>query len=655
MSWLSKLADTYESGSKLDIPESDKPIPVSHTLQNAHINIVIDGEGNFKRASVLEKTQIVLPATESSAGRSSGEAPHPLADKLQYIAGDYAKFGGKKKPYFDGYKKQLQDWCNSEFSHPMAKAVLKYIEKEAVVQDLVLESILHLSDQNFLLTKWEDENTEQPALFRLLPKEKGVLDQGNAMVCWTVELEGQQSSQTWKDKELQNNWIKFDSSFGENNGFCYVLGNFDDNVPLAVNHPAKLRHTGDKAKLISSNDKSSFTFRGRFITAEHAAGVSFEITQKAHNALRWLISRQGYRNGDQVIVAWAVSGKEIPQPMEDIWSFLNEEIIEKEHVVESHMELNPDHSLDLGQTFAKKLNNYMRGYAAKLNPTEMIVIMGLDSATPGRMGITYYKESFAEEFLDNVKKWHEDFAWIQKRYIDDGNSSKKKAIWSVSSPVVKDIWMSAYGARITDSLKKNVIERITPAIIDGMQIPIDIVNLTFKNVVNRGAYKSDEFWLWEKNLGIACSLYKGHYKRNADINKRKDYKMALDFTNSSRDYLYGRLLAVAEYIEEMALMIGRENRTTTAARLMQYFADRPFSTWRNIELALQPYKQRLYNNRKGFIVNREKELDEIYSKFKGSDFTNNQALSGEFLLAYHLQRLSYKNKDENVEDKNTKE
>jgi hypothetical protein len=43
--------------------------------------------------------------------------------------------------------------------------------------------------------------------------------------------------------------------------------------------------------------------------------------------------------------------------------------------------------------------------------------------------------------------------------------------------------------------------------------------------------------------------------------------------------------------------------------LMQRFADRPFSTWRNIELALQPYTQRLQGSRAGFLVNRKKELD----------------------------------------------
>lgn len=55
MSWLEKLYETYEAGVHLDFPEDKKLMPISHTLQNAHINIVIDEHGNFKRATVLEK------------------------------------------------------------------------------------------------------------------------------------------------------------------------------------------------------------------------------------------------------------------------------------------------------------------------------------------------------------------------------------------------------------------------------------------------------------------------------------------------------------------------------------------------------------------------------------------------------------------------
>ena len=127
--------------------------------------------------------------------------------------------------------------------------------------------------------------------------------------------------------------------------------------------------------------------------------------------------------------------------------------------------------------------------------------------------------------------------------------------------------------------------------------------------------------------------------------------MALEKDRTTRDYLYGRLLAVAERIEETALRAAGEDRPVTAARLMQRFADRPFSTWRNIELALQPYMQRLKNTRPGFLVNCKKDLDKVLSAFSPEDFTSDKALSGEFLLGYHCQKQHWQTTFEN---KNTK-
>ena len=119
--------------------------------------------------------------------------------------------------------------------------------------------------------------------------------------------------------------------------------------------------------------------------------------------------------------------------------------------------------------------------------------------------------------------------------------------------------------------------------------------------------------------------------------------MSLEEDRQTRDYLYGRLLAIAARIEEVALNVGGESRPTTAARLMQRFADRPFSTWRNIELGLQPYIQRLQGTRVGFLTNRQKELDAVYAAFLPNDFTSEKSLSGEFLLGYHCQKQYWRN------------
>ena len=128
--------------------------------------------------------------------------------------------------------------------------------------------------------------------------------------------------------------------------------------------------------------------------------------------------------------------------------------------------------------------------------------------------------------------------------------------------------------------------------------------------------------------------------------------MALEADRTTRDYLYGRLLAIAESIERFALTKAEKNRDTTAARLMQRFSDRPYSTWRNIELALVPYKSRLRSSEKGagFLFRREKLLDEILCSFQREDFTTDRPLAGEFLLGYHCQRRALWPKPEAEED-----
>ncbi|MFO3431999.1 type I-C CRISPR-associated protein Cas8c/Csd1 [Legionella pneumophila serogroup 1] len=642
---MSKLYETYQQSLQLDLPDIGQLMPISHTLQNAHINIVIDGDGNFKRAKVLEKMQIILPATEKSAGRSSGEAPHPLADKLQYVAKDYSLYGGLKKAYFEGYKSQLRSWCESEYCHPKAQAVYQYINQGRVIEDLINFQIIYLDEQKKLLTHWPYELTEErpiPLLFKILPKDKGQIDLGSALVCWTIEMEGDANSDSWLDISLQESWVKFDATIDSKKGFCFVKG---DNTSLAVNHPAKIRHTGDKAKLISANDMHGYTYRGRFNDETEAVGVGFEVTQKAHNALRWLLSRQGYRNGDQRIVAWAVSGKSIPEPLADTNALFDDENLDE---VESDVTTNEAISLnfasDAGQLFALKLNKKMAGYRAELGEYESIVIMAIDSATPGRMGITYYRESIAKEFIDRLESWHFDFSWQQRpsKEVPQPNGKKPKmiTIWPISTPAPYVIADATYGKTLTDSLKKNLYERLMPCILEGRPFPVDILNKCINRVSNR---ISGESWEWERNLGVACALYRGFYRRHPIKTKRRNYSMTLETNNTSRDYLYGRLLAIAERIESVALAIANESRMTTAERLMQRFSDRPFSTWRTIELALKPYMQRLQAARTGFLTNRQKELDEIMSKFDTKEFTSDQKLSGEFLLAYHCQRQSSRN------------
>jgi len=624
MSWIQKLHETYQSCAGKEPPGSDRLMPTAHTKQQAHIEIVIDDRGNFRRAAVLHKEETLLPATEKSAGRTSAGAPHPLCDKIQYCAADYKERGGRKEPFFEAYARQLDQWCQSPFRHRKAIAILKYVQKKTVVADLVASKIL-MADNRKLAVLEKGRGSapvkqieEQFPIFKVLtPKKEGqksVIDPGDAFIRWRVESAGEVRTGTWEDESLILNWQQFEAAERASKGFCMVTG---AESALAEQHPAKLRHGADKAKLISSNDKDGFTFRGRFLDARQAAGVAFEVTQKAHNALRWLIGRkQAYRSGDQVFVSWAVGGQPVPDP----WGSSRDLFGAEEPKAEAGAKTKEAPG-DVGQAFSRRLKRAIAGYRAALEDTDEIVVLGLDSATPGRMAMTFYRELKGSDFLRCILDWHEGTAWLQ-------NFGKDSQF--VGAPSLRDAAEATYGRR-DDKLLKATVERLLPCVVDGMPVPRDLLDSCVRRASRRQGL---EPWEWEKCLGVACALYRRFHAG-------RSYRMSLEEDRRTRDYLYGRMLAVAENIEKLALYVAGESRDTTAARLMQRFADRPYSTWRTIELALGPYKSRLRGSRGGFLWKMEQLLDGLIQSFPrdgNSSFMNDSPLSGEFLLGYHCQR-----------------
>ncbi len=192
----------------------------------------------------------------------------------------------------------------SDKSHEKAKAVLAYVKKGSL---------------------WADLNREE-----LVPvvvdgargKAKEKIKDSKIFIRWRVESSETPVSGTWEDEQLIDAWISYDRAANPKNGLCMALG---EEARVCKNHPKFIRGSGDGAKLISANDDSGYTFLGRFTdkTGLQACCVGYEVTQQAHNALRWLIQRQSYRNEDQVIVSWAVGGAPIPDPMGSSLTYVN--------------------------------------------------------------------------------------------------------------------------------------------------------------------------------------------------------------------------------------------------------------------------------------------------------------------------------------------
>jgi CRISPR-associated protein Csd1 len=623
MSWIQKLYETYELCADAPQFARDPPEPVSHTLTTTHVEIVLDQDGTFLRAVLLDREPTVVPATERSRLRTgTNPPPHPLCDKIRCCASDYKAFGGRKKAFFEEYIKQLRQWQARDVNTKV-HAVLGYVEKGGVVADLVRVGILYCDANGKLLTEWASDHPT-PQLFKMLsPDKHNKRDQGDAVVRWRVQVSGDPVSALWEDPDIRDSWISLDTSRDARRGLCIVTGEIS---PLAVKHPNGVRHRADMAKLISSDDRSGYTYRGRVDLPTQACGIGSAVTQKAHSALRWLIKRQGYQVDEQVFVAWASSGDSIPDPFADTASLL--ETAEVRGIIE------PDipYEGDAGQHFALRLRKAISGYRAKLVDADGVVVIGLDSATKGRMAVTFYRELSGSEFLDRVSAWHSACAWLQR-------SQEGKRY--VGAPAPREVAEATYGRRIDgklridEKLRKAAVARLVPCIVDARPLPRDIVATSVRRAINRAGFEKEKGVEadWEKCLGIACALVRGS-------EKEENYKMSLEEDRTTRDYLFGRLLAIAENIEERALHLAGEKRETNSAKLMHRFADHPCSAWRSIELALIPYKTRLRTNRPAVLLERDKLLDAVIGMFSGEDFISDSRLSGEFLLGYHCQRAA---------------
>ena len=608
MSWIYKLYETYENcKSEVGVMGTDERtplLPIAHSTQNAQLEIVIDGNGDFIRARVLRKEEAVtiIPVTEDSATRSGTKPPpHPLCDKLQYVAGDYTNYVLEKNGeiFYNKYIEQLESWCNSPYCNRKVMAVLNYLKKRTLITDLIDQKILKCID-NGSLSK---------------TVKLGAIDQSDAFVRFKVEIPKEKESAIWLDKEVYESYVKYYLSLQKGVDLCYVKG---ERIPCSEKHPAKVRNTADKSKLISANDKDGFTYRGRLAKKNQIMSIGYETSQKAHNALRWLIDKQGYKNGEQVIIAWGTENQHIPAPLQDT----QENFFGKEEV----------QAVSTENEFSQRLNTAIAGYACDLDTKAEIIVMGLEAATTGRLSISYYRELRGSEFLNRIKHWHSTCIWKHTyKKIPDGVNEKGKPkfkyITFIGAPSPKDITLIVYGDKVSDKLKKSTVERLLPCIIDSAKLPYDLVN----SAVNRATNPvSMEKWEWEKALTITCALVK---KYRYDKFK-EEWEMALDENQKDRSYVFGRLLAVAQQIEEWALNSVGEKRDTNAERLMHQFKIHPYKTWGIITDKLRPYMSRL--GHKG--INLTELMTKINAMLTFDDFTSSKQLGDSYILGYYCQR-----------------
>ena len=495
----------------------------------------------------------------------------------------------------NAYIENLKKWCESGSAPQEVKAVYTYLSKGTIIADLIDAGIFTLNEKG----KLSDEKIANT-------------DPADCFVRFSVD-----GKKLWKDESLYQAYIAYVCGDCATSDICYATG---EHGGITYKHPSKIRNTGDKAKLFSTNDESGFSYRGRFADKTQATAISFDYSQKLHNALKCLIKKQGYIVDGLCILVWENNLEEIQKPFEGC-SFDDDE---DGYIPESNTgEINK--TLTIASITGTK-NKYK-------SDSKTLLIM-FDSATTGRLSMTEYAEVATSDYLSNLEKWHRDTSWI---------CYGKRRSFSVY-----EIAACAYGneegsvLKPGEKTKKDVYQRLIPYIVCGGRIPQDIVNQLFIRACRYNAFdnKSNN---WQRVVNCACGMI-----RKRIIETKGECTMSLEKECCDRDYLYGRLLAVADYAEG-STYDDNENRPTNAKRLIEAFSNHPCEIWKVLYLSLRPYLNRMNIGKRSYF---ERMINQITAMFPLDTYNDNSPLSSEFLHAYSCQMNDFftKKTDDNKEE-----
>lgn len=585
MGLLQKAVETYGAmahrAGQVFEGENEPLAPISHIMARPQIIITLDQSGNFVAAQVLDKNtpKIIIPATEESAGRTvkAAELPHPLCDYLRYLL-------PQNQVEYQHYISQLSTWANSSHTHPKLHAVLNYVQGGTILENL---------------------------------RQAGIDSEEKAMVCWVVNGLGETlNGPCWTDRTLMNAFIDYyhEKRTDTPPALCMISGELE--MP-AGQHPKGIVPISGNAKLISANDSSGFTYRGRFDDAAQAATVGYAASQKAHSVLRWLVANQSVSFGGRTFLCWNPQGIQVPRvtgPM-------------GRRSGTAQRAANPSQ-------YQKQLREALSGWKEDLPQSAGVVIAAFDAATTGRLAVTYYNELLASDFLDRLHDWEASCCW------EDGP-------YGIQSPSLFQIVSWAFGtprngkAEMDDRILSQQMQRLVACRVDKALFPLDIERALAEKASHLLLYEGENR---QKLLFTACAAIRKYHFDHL----KEEWDMALDKNCSDRSYLFGRLLAIADAIENNTYT-DEDRRETNAIRMQKAFTLRPMTTWSALWDKLRPYNKRLAQSKPGLYRYYHSVIDDILNRLSPFDPTLNQKLNDIYLLGYSHQRAYRTEKSDSQE------
>lgn len=263
-----EILQAYEDMGVEDI------IPIAHTRVKPNIKVLLDESGNFVGA-MLNQDRFTIPCTIESESRTSGCAPHPIHDNMQYLCNEYDDQKCKEK--HESYMKQLKEYIE-EVDDELAKSVYRFLEK-GLLRDCIKDLLkkVNLPEEKVMVCF---AMVSREALTRVSESEEKY-----KAYCLHALQSGEGQDFQWRDYYLKTL---------EPNGVCSITGKPDFIPPT---YPKGIRNSRDSAKLFvgGSTNKIKENLDGM-----PTINPGYVITQKIAHTLQCL-NYEGAHWGYQVV------------------------------------------------------------------------------------------------------------------------------------------------------------------------------------------------------------------------------------------------------------------------------------------------------------------------------------------------------------------
>lgn len=602
-----KYAGIYDETQKVPLA------PISHLTKKMDWEICIDTDGKFHSVNKLsEKEQVVIiPATESAFNRTSTAiAPFPLCEKLEYL---YGKDNAKYKRFVE----QLEAWSNYDPDNVFLRSILKYIKNGTIIRDLCNAKLIKTDE------KGEPDKKDKKIIWRVLGCTPDKCSRNLDLIDSFIRFYSN-TDYYIKDEDKKKSRGKDTSILPlskRKTDFCMISGAIQ---PVALAHRKSIVSDYGNAKLISSNDSDGYTFRGRFINADEALTVGYEASQKAYNALSWLIANQGIKICKKVFLCWNPQGIKLP-------SITNPLLLSTAPIV-------------IQSDYKEQLRKTLRGWRTNITDDDHAIITAFDgtSEKAGRLSVVYFNDLQASDLLDRLYDWDESCCWIDEK-------------GGIRSPILEDIISYAFG-EMKKEQKKNGSEHIIFECDDKImqqqmqrlvicriekergKIPLDIERRLIEKCESIQMYYQDRNCV-DRILFTACAVIR---KSHIDYMK-EEWNLALEPNRKDRSYQFGRLLAVMEKVERDTYEPG-EKREPNAIRYQSVFVKKPMDTTTRI---MEKLKDAYYPQIKVmYRISYERLIGEIMNMISESSGNWDAPLEDTYLMGYYLQKRELYTKNE---------